>query len=96
VTGLQSKWWMYVIETEQGALYTGVTTDVTRRFSEHCQVFERVPGAKGAKFFRCYKPKAVVYTLKCSSQSEACQRESAFKALTRVKKLQHIRQNSEV
>jgi len=83
VTGLQSEWWMYVIETEQ------------RRFSEHCQVFERVPGAKGAKFFRRYKPQAVVYTLQCSGQSEACQRESAFKSLTRAKKLQCIRESNE-
>ncbi|MFD2437858.1 GIY-YIG nuclease family protein [Modicisalibacter luteus] len=29
-------WFLYMIETAAGALYTGITTDVERRFGEHC------------------------------------------------------------
>lgn len=86
----QTTWWMYVIETDQGPLYTGVSTDVERRFDEHCQVHEKVPGAKGAKYFRRYRPKMVVLKVAYDSQAEACSEEYAFKQLTRKQKLAHI------
>ena len=49
-----SEWFLYIIETESGSLYTGITTDVERRFEEHCG------GLKGSKYLRVNKPKKVV------------------------------------
>ncbi|MFT5518588.1 MAG: putative endonuclease, partial [Oceanospirillaceae bacterium] len=29
-------WWVYMVQTQGGRLYTGITTDTKRRFKEHC------------------------------------------------------------
>ncbi len=78
-------WFVYVIETECGALYTGITKDVERRFSEH-------QGAKdgnkqGARYFRGRRPKRVVYTEVCEGRSAASKREYEIKAMSKKQKL---------
>ncbi len=30
------QWYLYLIQTASGTLYTGITTDVARRLAEHC------------------------------------------------------------
>jgi putative endonuclease len=80
-----SGWFVYVIETECGALYTGITTDVERRFLEH-------QGAKdgnrqGAKYFRGRSPRRIVYTEACEGRSAASKREYEIKAMSRRQKL---------
>lgn len=74
-------WWVYIIETEDSSLYTGVTTDIARRFSEHLN------GKTGAKYFKGRKPVAVVYSSKEKDRSSAQQREAAIKKLPRSEKL---------
>lgn len=81
-----SGWWVYLIETASGRLYTGITTDVERRFAEHCDV----TAAKGAKFFRSDRAVAVVYSEPQANRSEASKREAAIKKLTRRQKCQLI------
>lgn len=79
------RWWLYVIETEKGQLYTGITTDVERRFSEHQAVFEKTPRSKakkGAKFFRSTRPVSVAYKKSYANRSEASKAESEWKKLT--------------
>ena len=94
-----SQWWLYIIETESGKLYTGITTDVERRFAEHVAVnsdknnSNEKKGKKGAKFFRSNAAKKVVYQEVCSNRSEASQKEAAVKKLTRAEKLLLIQQN---
>ena len=80
-------WYVYIIEASDGSLYTGVTTDVERRFNEHGST------VKGARFFRGRKPVEVVYTESHSDRSSALQRESAIKKLKRDQKLELIEQN---
>lgn len=70
-------WFVYIIEASDGSLYTGVTTDVERRFAEHCGTNRR------ARFFRGRKPVRVVYTEKHPDRSSALKREAAIKQLTR-------------
>ncbi|HAR09223.1 MAG TPA: hypothetical protein DCR98_12465, partial [Cobetia sp.] len=41
-----SEWSLYVLETAQGRLYTGISTDVVRRLSEH------EGGKRGARALR--------------------------------------------
>jgi len=76
-------WWVYMVETQSGKLYTGITTDVDRRFKEHCG---EAKGNKGAKFFRTDGAKAVVYREACEDRSQASQKEAAIKKLSRKKK----------
>ena len=80
-----SPWFVYMIETQCGLLYTGISTDVVRRFDEHANDKQ-----KGAKFFRGRQPRAVVYRQAWSNRSEASKREAAIKKLTRAQKLQMV------
>lgn len=75
------KWFVYIIENEKGHLYTGITTDVERRFKEHGS------SPKGAKFFRSGAPSEVVFTKKFANRSLASKFEAKVKALTRLQKL---------
>ena len=73
-------WFVYMIEASDGSLYTGITTDVERRFKEHCSP------EKGARFFRGRQPVKVVYTETHPDRSSALRRESAIKNLSRNEK----------
>jgi len=73
-------WFVYIIQGNDGAYYTGVTTNVERRFKEHCE------GKRGARYFRGRKPVSVVYQEPDHTRSSACQREAAIKKLPRVQK----------
>ena len=78
-------WYVYIIETRCGKLYTGITVDVQRRFQEHCDVYSGV-SVKGAKFFRGHEPKCLVLVESCASRSEASKREWQIKAMSRQTK----------
>lgn len=78
-------WTVYIIRCDDQSLYTGVTTDVQRRFSEHLGGQTGVN--RGAKYFNGRKPVEIVYTESGHSRSSACQREWAIKALNRKEKL---------
>lgn len=80
----QSSWTVYIIETESGKLYTGITKDLEKRFAAH----QNKP--TGARFFRISRPKKVVYTETCRNRSEATKREIAIKKMTKQQKLQLI------
>lgn len=73
-------WWLYMIRTAQGHLYTGITTDVTRRFTEHQQ------GKVGAKYLRSKGPLTLVYHVEVGGRSLTSKVEYAIKALTKSQK----------
>ena len=75
-----TKWYLYMILTQKGKLYTGIAVDVERRFLEH------LSGIKGAKFFRSDPPDRLVYVEDCLNRSDASIKESATKKLTRKNK----------
>lgn len=75
-----ANWSIYIIEASDGSLYTGVTTDIERRFSEHLQ------GRRGARFFNGRQPLRVVYREHGYTRSSACQREAKIKKLSRSEK----------
>jgi 3-methyladenine DNA glycosylase AlkC/predicted GIY-YIG superfamily endonuclease len=84
----KSHWEVYMVETDKGVFYTGISTDVERRFEEHCN------SKKGAKFFRGHKPKAIVYREVCKNRSDASKRECAIKKLTKSKKKELVKSYS--
>jgi len=73
-------WSLYIIEASDASLYTGITTDVERRFEEHlnCQ--------KGAKYFNGRTPVRVVYREDGHTRSSASRREMEIKKLSRRQK----------
>jgi len=74
-------WFVYMIRAENRALYTGIATDVERRFKEHLDVFYGRSN-KGAKYFRGRKPLEVVYREQYVSRSEASGREYQLKKMS--------------
>jgi len=69
-----------MIEADDGSYYTGISTDVERRFKEH----DSKP--QGAKFFNGRKPVALVMQEGGYNRSEASKREAAIKKLSRKQK----------
>lgn len=84
-------WFVYVILTDRDALYTGITTDIDRRFKQHLDMFNGVSGSRGAKFFRVHKPLRVHYHKRFADRSEASKYEYHLKQLTRKQKLALVR-----
>lgn len=82
----KSAWYVYIIETTCNKFYTGITTDVQRRFNEHMAVFSGT-GKKGAKFFRGHQPKQIIFQELQESRSSASKREIQIKSMTKTEKL---------
>jgi putative endonuclease len=75
------EWFLYLIRTRHGTLYTGITTDVDRRLAEH-----EGAGAKGSKYLRSRAPLQLVYRATIGSRALAQQVESQVKSLPKRKK----------
>ena len=73
-------WQVYIIEADDAALYTGITTDLERRFDEHLQK------RSGARYFNGRKPLRVVYSESGHTRSSASRREAEIKKLPRAEK----------
>lgn len=81
MTNYQSpQWFVYIIKADDQTLYTGISTDVERRFQQHCGK------AGGAKYFNGRKPVAVVYRESGHTRSSASRREIEIKKLSRQQK----------
>ena len=75
-----SCWSLYLIRTRYNTLYTGITTDVSKRFAEHTQ------GQQGAKYLRSKGPLTLVYSVDIGSRSLASKAEYRMKRLCKTKK----------
>jgi len=73
-------WLVYIIEADDGSYYTGISTDIERRFRQHAG------NKRGARFFNGRKPLRVVYTEASDDRSEASRRESRIKKMSRRQK----------
>ena len=68
-------YFVYILECSDGSLYTGITTDLSRRLKEH-----NSPSG-GAKYTRARQPVVLVYFEPAISRSEATRRENEIKQL---------------
>lgn len=73
-------YYLYILECKDGSLYTGITTDVKRRFNEH-------KSGIGGHYTRAKKVKKIVYTQVHPDRSSALKREAEIKGWTKQKKL---------
>ena len=78
----KSSWFVYIIRCGDLSLYTGIATDVDRRFAEH-----ESQGAKAAKYLRGRLPLTLLYQQEIGSRSEASKVELRIKSLSRKEKL---------
>lgn len=73
-------WFVYVLRTRDGHLYTGISTDPERRLREH------ESGKLGAKSLRGKGPLRLEWYQQVSNRSEASQIEARIKKLTKAAK----------
>ena len=76
-------WQVYIILCSDNSLYTGITTDLDRRFRQHAE-------GTGAKYFRGRRPLRVVYLENDHSRSSAAGREAKIKAMSHTEKMNLI------
>ena len=76
----------YMIECEDGSLYTGWTNNLEKRFAQHV-------AGKGAKYTRSHKPVRIVYDEISDTPRQAQKREYQIKRLSHAQKLALIEQS---
>jgi putative endonuclease len=76
-------YYVYILECGDGSLYTGMTTDVKRRFHEH-------KIGRGAKFTKWKKVRALRFVEPQKDRGSALKRELVIKKWPRSKKLASI------
>lgn len=74
-------WFLYFIRTNKGSLYTGITTNVERRFAEH-----KSAGKLGAKYLKGKGPLQLEFSVKVGSRSQALKLEYQVKQLSKTAK----------
>jgi len=77
-------WFLYIVQCRDETLYTGITTDISRRINEHNNT------KKGAFYTRNKTPVKLVYHEEVPGRSVALRRETQIKRLTRKEKLKFV------
>lgn len=73
-------WVLYILECNDGTLYTGITDNFKKRYQAHVS-------GKGAKYTRGRGPLVLRYLECCENHSSALRREIAVKRLRKPEKL---------
>jgi putative endonuclease len=74
-----ASWYVYLIECRDGSLYTGIATDVDRRYAEHV-------AGKGARYTRSRPPLRLLARFEFPDRGAASRAEYAIKQLTPTRK----------
>jgi putative endonuclease len=73
-------WHVYIVECSDGSLYTGITTDITKRVKTHND-------GKGAKALKGKRPVKLVYSETFDDGTQAKKREYEIKQWKREHKV---------
>ena len=82
-------YYIYILKCEGNRLYTGITTDIKRRYEEHSS-----QNGKGAKFTRSHKAENIEAVWSAENRSLASRLEWKIKKLRHLQKIDLIRDNS--
>nr|WP_274540004.1 GIY-YIG nuclease family protein [Xenorhabdus ehlersii] len=74
-----SHWYIYLIRTRDGSLYTGITNNISCRFKQHA-------AGKGAKYLKGKAPLTLVYQSQVGDKSVALKMEYRVKKLSKQQK----------
>jgi putative endonuclease len=69
-----TRWFLYLIECEDGSLYAGIAIDPEARFAAHV-------AGKGARYTRSHPPRRLLMTLPFPDRSSASKAEYRLKQL---------------
>ncbi|WP_350028293.1 GIY-YIG nuclease family protein [Larsenimonas salina] len=72
-------WYLYMLQTRRGTLYTGITTDVERRCAEH-------EAGRGAKALRGKGPLVLMHWEWVGDHGKALRLEASIKRLSALEK----------
>ncbi len=75
------EWYLYIVRCHDGSLYTGISTDVERRFAQH-----QGNGDSGSKYLKSRGPLTLVFQERVGTRSLALKVETKVKKLSREKK----------
>lgn len=81
-------WIVYILKCADGTLYTGITSDLTRRLTAHNT-------GTGAKYTRGRGPFELIFSEIHPTRSSATKRETQIKALSRDDKIALVAKNSD-
>ena len=81
-------YYTYMIRCKGNTLYTGITTDIERRFNEHSGKDE-----KGAKYTKSHEVIKIEAVWESKNRSQASKLEFALKKLTKQQKEELIHNN---
>ncbi|MFW2365482.1 MAG: GIY-YIG nuclease family protein [Desulforhopalus sp.] len=81
-----TQWYVYIVRCRDSTLYTGITTDLSRRLNEHNSE------QGGARYTRPRRPVTLVYSETADSRVTASKREYQIKQLSVRQKLTLITQ----
>ncbi len=76
-------WYVYIIECNDGSLYTGITNDLDKRITAH-------NAGLGAKYTKSRRPVHLRYSEPAPDRKQASQREYAIKSLRKSAKIDLI------
>lgn len=74
-------YFVYILRTSGNTLYVGQTNDLEKRLKEH-----RERSARSAKYIKYFDSFELVYSEKFKTRSQAMQRETQLKKLSRSQK----------
>lgn len=77
-----SEWTLYILRCRNGQLYTGITTDLTKRLTEHTS-----DKGRGAKYLRGKQPLTLVFQMTIGEKPLACRVEYRIKRLSKQRKI---------
>lgn len=81
---VHGEYFVYIVKCSDGTLYTGYTTDINRRLTEHNSE------NKAAKYTKQRRPVELVYSEKFDDESTAKKREWQIKKLSKKQKIKMI------
>ena len=76
-----SDWYLYLIRCGDNTLYTGISTDVDRRFAQH-----QGAGNAGSKYLKGRGPLSLVFQENLGSKSLALKMERRVKRMSKARK----------
>jgi len=77
-------WLLYVLKCRDSTLYTGITTDLSRRVQQH-------NSGIASHYTRSRLPVKLIFSEPCRGRSQALKKEYAMKQLSRKEKEEYIR-----
>jgi putative endonuclease len=84
------KWYVYLLKCSDNSYYTGITTDIQRRLTEHNN------SKKGAKYTRSRRPVELLCFFDVDSRSEASKEEIKIKKMKRQDKIIYVKNKNKV